>query len=432
MKVRSIYQAIVSSIAIKSTGSIVALAMFLYISRSLNVEEFGEFSFGFSAAQFLAVVVSFGAQTMVLKETSAELGQNSPNTARSKASSLLILTAFGCILGVFLSFVGYGSGQDPRFWLAIGVLSALLCWSEFASCMIRGYGGIALALLPREIAWRLTILIIAAFLIALQVKINVTEWIIICAGTLAIYVVVQWKLFHQRPTISDIGMALNKNKLYFLVAKNFEVWLIAMLGVVDVQFSILIVRYILDAISTGLLFVAIKISAIVALPLIAAGQVVAPQISIAFVSNNLAEIQRIGAQTSLVTTSGAIVSLTIILLYGDYLLSFFGTEFTVAWTSTIILACAQVIGACLGPTGFALLMMGHQRVALIALCIGALVSAILVLVLGSRFGIEGAAIGVGAMLVVNKIICYAFLWRFYGLHLSILGFVKLLTVRSEK
>ena len=137
----SLFKIIASSFVIKFVGSGLAVLMFIMISRTTTTSEFGEFSFGFSFAQFAGVVLGFGTQTAMLRDTSYALEKGEGEKALSIASHLWVMAFYGWLTTLILALCLILFGLSPSWAFSVAVLSILFAATELLSAMIRSYGG---------------------------------------------------------------------------------------------------------------------------------------------------------------------------------------------------------------------------------------------------------------------------------------------------
>lgn len=421
MKRQGILAVIASAFAIKAIGSALAVLMFMAIGRASTLAAFGDFAFGFAAAQFFAVLFGVGAETVALRATSAALASGDALAARHHAALAIRMTGLGMAAALLFALLAIGLGLAAELALSIAALAALLALSETLSSILRGYGGVASALLPREILWRFALLVVAGAIWGAGIRLGAVAWLWLASALLAGVLMRQWLHFAERPRRADLLCHGGLRQMAPFIGQHWQIWVIAVLNGFGAQLPIMLVRGLLSAEATALLFAAMKITAVIALPLVASGPVVAPQISRAWARGELGMVQRIGAQTAAFTSAGAFAGLAVVVLAGPMLLGWFGPEYVAAQSAVIVLAAGQVFAALVGPTGFAMLMMGHEREALRFLLSTTLVALGLTLGLTLGFGIIGAAIGISSLLLLNKGACYLFLVRRHGVHLSLIG-----------
>ncbi len=85
--------------------------------------------------------------------------------------------------------------------------------------------------------------------------------------------------------------------------------------------------------------------------------------------------------------------LFLFLIWGNWILSIFGPEFSAGYTALLILSGGQLFYLFMGPAAYALMMYGYSREAGFILVIGFIVTFTLEFILIPILGMEGAAIG---------------------------------------
>jgi O-antigen/teichoic acid export membrane protein len=84
---------------------------------------------------------------------------------------------------------------------------------------------------------------------------------------------------------------------------------------------------------------------------------------------------------------------------GEYILALFGTEFTAAYWTLIIISLGQFVNACAGPVGYIMALTGHERTSAKVYGAMALINVPLNYVLIIQFGSIGAAVATTLTLV---------------------------------
>jgi len=105
-----------------------------------------------------------------------------------------------------------------------------------------------------------------------------------------------------------------------------------------------------------------------------------------------------------------VLGLAFVLIYNTEILSIFGTTVQSAQTVLMLLAVGQTINAAVGPTGFLLIMTGHERLQVVNNVIVAILNLILNLVLIQQYGIIGAAGATTFSLVILNLLRLAEVW----------------------
>lgn len=95
-----------------------------------------------------------------------------------------------------------------------------------------------------------------------------------------------------------------------------------------------------------------------------------------------------------------VLGLAFVIVYADDVLSVFGTTARSAQVVLVVLAFGQTLSAITGPTGFLLIMSGHERLQLANNVMVALLNLVLNIVLIQVYGIIGAAVATGLSLAL--------------------------------
>ena len=106
-----------------------------------------------------------------------------------------------------------------------------------------------------------------------------------------------------------------------------------------------------------------------------------------------AELQHILYSLSLISAALASVAFLIILLLGKILLWAFGSIYVEAHSALVVLAIGASVTALTGPAAYLLLLTGNESVYPRIMTIGLLFRFALIGILGTKFGLMGAAIG---------------------------------------
>lgn len=105
-----------------------------------------------------------------------------------------------------------------------------------------------------------------------------------------------------------------------------------------------------------------------------------------------------------------VLGLVFVILYADDILSIFGTAARSAQIALIVLAIGQTLNATTGPTGYLLIMSGHERLQLINNIVAALFNLVLNIMLIQLYGIIGAAIATGTSLALLNLLRLSQVW----------------------
>lgn len=198
--------------------------------------------------------------------------------------------------------------------------------------------------------------------------------------------------------------------------------LLAGLGIANTRIDVVLASLFVDPAQLASYALAARLAEVLAMPLLAAGFVLAPRVARAAADGDLArmdaEVRRFTRVASLAVLP---VALACIMVPGTVLEVAFGDAYREGQGALRILAAAQLFNVVVGPVGMLLVMTGRERDTILALGVSAALCAALVVVLAPRLGIEGAAIASAAALATWNLVLLHRVRRVLGLRPSAVG-----------
>lgn len=438
---RKILGGSLAAFVIKVASAGLSFLMFVALARAMSQADYGVFAFGFSLATFLALVALMGQRTLALRFIPVYEAADAPPGA---LRGLLIygygtVLAAALVIGLGLVLLGplfFGESAGPPPYL---VLSALLvvpmALSDYQSGVYRGMGMVVPALLPRDVMWRIGVILACAPALAGWQTLPFgrglgAEAALALSGAVLMALILGQ--FVARP--AALRVLLGKEKPVFHGARwrhaTLGLWLNDVLQSGAQNIAVVLLGLTLAPSSTGGLFAAIKTAALLSFFLMAANIVVAPQISRMWHAQNLAGLKRVCAVVTLGSSAPTLALFALYAVFGHRILELFGAGYHTAYPSLMVISFAQVVNTLCGQTGILMAMTGNERrltrfilisnvVPLAAMPVG-------VMVFGDVFGAVAIAIGMTLWNVQTVF------WtrRHLGVDTSILGAVSALRGRG--
>jgi len=159
----------------------------------------------------------------------------------------------------------------------------------------------------------------------------------------------------------------------------------------------------------GIFNVAAKIAGLLSLPLLAVNMVSAPVFADLHDKNDRKIIQQTATQTTRLIFWTSLPLLVCCLAAPSWMMEQFGSSFGAGSTALIYIAIAQFVNAASGSVGVILQMTGHQRIWATILFFTTLLNVILIYWLVPLYGINGAAISLMTVMIINNIAGAAYL-----------------------
>lgn len=409
----------ITALAIRMSSVGFSYLMFVVIARHMSKDGFGQFGFAFSFATFVAVIAVLGQPILVLRFIPAyqHEGRTSLLDGLIRDSRIAVLSgSLICALATISGSLIWKqfTGVDSWYLIWAALLMVAMAVSRHQAYMMRAFGNIALAMAPRDVIWRVVVIVCILFLARDQTTVSASYGINICSLTLLVIFLVQ--------AISDPATrpfkavrAKRESDRGLWSRESLGIWPVTIVQAAGPNVSVVVLGLSLSPEATGPFFAALKTAMLLTLPLAAGAIVGAPLISQYYGAGQLDQVQKVSRYLVIGITAPVFIGLLIVLLFGDRILGFFGPDFTSAKLSMTLIAIGALVNALSGPTGFIMNMTGHHRQFLAIMAVTQAVSLTIQPIAAWYFGMVGAA----AAVALGMISWNVWVWRWSRRNLSI-------------
>lgn len=381
-------------------------AISLALARMLGASGYGAYSFAIACVGVLSVLARLGFDSFLVRAVASYRSRNQWEQLHGVLlcafqSALLASIAVAlATAGVIWALVEHFQPQIATSLLIGLFLLPLLSLLSIVRAAMIGLQKVLLGLVP-EMLVQPTILAGLLAAAAILPFATVSAPIAVGLSTLgALAALLSAVVILRKVWPREISLAKPE---YFLGA-----WMrsagafvtISGLNVLGTSLGIIMLGSMSGASAAGIFGITNTAAALIALPLLAINTPLAPAISSAFSNGNKAEIQRLATKSARGAVLLCLPLALVYVLFGETFLGMFGEEFTAGYTTLLILTAGQVFNAALGSVGVLLQMTGHERDVVLALATAVVLNIVLNLVLIPYWGVEGAAVGTAANLVV--------------------------------
>lgn len=416
------------ALIIKLSTAALTFLMFVVLARFLDAREYGTYATIFSLATFFGYFILGGLHTFALRCIPSLEVQG-----RQDLSGRLIRDGYIAIgfLAMALAATTWTGGAllqgtvGAQAWfpfIAIA-LAAPLAFAEFQSNVLRGWGSVNRALIPRDVGWRVISIVAVGGLALAGVRLEAVPIFILTAAILLVLVVVQFGFgLRATPPEALAGAGEGLPRPGKLLTEARWLWVAALSGAIVPQLGVVLVSGLLSPIDAGVMFAAQRAAALLSLPLVAAEIIGGPMIAHAWARNDVHQIQRvcmlINTTLAIPVTVGAI-AMTVL---SDQILSTFRPEFSAYGFVLTILAMGTLVNALCGPTGFIMLMTGNEKKFVMIYSMSQLVGLSLIAATSFYWGILGAAFASTATVVIWNIIVAQWSRKNLGVDPTVMAF----------
>lgn len=180
------------------------------------------------------------------------------------------------------------------------------------------------------------------------------------------------------------------------------------------QVSILLLGGLSSNSSVGIFNIALRVSMLLNLVLMAVNVIVATKVSELYAAGRADELKSLIKKVSALSTLAGVPLFIVLVLFSHFWLGLFGSAFTAGASALIILAAGQLVNVAAGSNNFILAMTGHERALAVASGSALLINVALGLVLIPHHDVVGAAIAASVALATSNAIMLAMVKYYIG------------------
>ena len=174
----------------------------------------------------------------------------------------------------------------------------------------------------------------------------------------------------------------------------------------------------------GVYYTAFKLSMFASVSLMAINSIASPKFAEMFAKNDIEGLKKVIHQSTKLIFWSSAPLVIIFFIFPEFFLGLFGEEFKIGVTAFIFLSCGRLISSFSGSVGNILQMTGNQNVYAKILLFGAILNALLNLILIPEYGINGAAISSMSSLIVWNLSMVLVIKKKFGFYTFYIPFLK--------
>lgn len=386
-----------ASLGIRIGNAGLSFIMFVMLARWLSPESFGAFGSMFALGSALSFIILGGQHVLVLRELSAQ--NNNDDTGETRwylqtGIRFVVLASFlSCLVVVIAAPWVMGDATNITRSVVIGgtIFMVPMAIAEIVMAVLRAQGWIYWALIPRDIIWRLAIILLAGLgAVGYLSNPSGLQVMIYISLMLGLLLVMQWSVA-KNSLATSLRSGPRSPQWKSWRATTLWLWLASVAGNLSIHLSVVIVLAVLSVTEAGAFFAAQKIAMILALPLNAINIISAPDISRLYHANDTDGLKCFLRRLMLLLVGPILLGFAIITLLGEWLLSLFDPGFVTTYPILLILAAGLTVRSFCGPVGILLLMIGRERMALLIFLATEGLALLAMPFLALQFGMTGAA-----------------------------------------
>lgn len=425
-----------AAFVIYGTGVGLAYCSQLLIARFVGVDAYGIYAYVMAWVTVLAYFSALGFDVALLRFLPAYEAERAWPLFRGViryAERRTMAVSGGVILaGVCVVLLRDMSAQLRDSFLIGLLLVPVLALLWIRSSMVRAYGGVLWAVAPNRIM-RDGILVGLVALASVGLGWSLDAPMVISA-TLAGAIIA---LF-----FATLGMRRLRPRIIDGVAPAYEaeIWRRAALPLVILaateallnRSGVILLGWFEDTKAAGIYSLAFNIAFVVGLPRVAINTLFAPTISGLFARNEHVMLQRLITKAASWTLVASAFIGVVLFVLAEQLFGWFGADYEAGVPALRILLIGQIIIAAGGSQLHVMTMTGHERSAAVLLVASTIGNMAASAGLIAMLGLNGAAIGTAATLIMWNLAMALFLSRRLGLKAGVLAGLQLGLVRPAR
>ena len=177
------------------------------------------------------------------------------------------------------------------------------------------------------------------------------------------------------------------------------------------QCDVLMLRWLDGDAATGLYVVSIKISWVIALPLMSVNLLAAPAYAALWEIRSIVGMREKARMYSQFILWGTLPIALLLVIGGKTILGWHGAEYTTGYICLVILVIGQVVNAAVGSTALLLNMTGYQDLVAKVFAPCAIINVVANAILIPRYGATGAGVATTLSLSLWNLILIALIWK---------------------
>jgi len=395
------------TMVVKVFGMISALLISIFLGRNLGSEGLGVVNFANQLGMILLIFSMFGFQNVIIKFIAIAKGKLDDKDIVTTLHTSLI---FNGLLSIVIAGVGvivlpyiiemWSGNQDLYIpLLIVFVMLIPQTISRVYGAALNGYGKIWQANLVNQTLS--TFLVGLGLILYWSINIRFTPITIlllyaISRVLLAFVVLILWNQTFKSKIKGDFNFKpmLKMAKPMLLVtgtgviASNADAIMLGALGTFK---------------DVGIYSVAARLALLTSLFLQVSNAAILPKLASLFSNSKIDEmrlmVQRVTKGLALI----ALLCVVFFIVFGQWLLGFWGAEFQTAYWVLVILAIGQFFNIATGCSGLLLVMCGFEKIHGYISLVGVVLNIILNVVLINQYGALGAAIATAITVMLSNV-----------------------------
>jgi O-antigen/teichoic acid export membrane protein len=412
------------SLLVRIGGAVAAFFMNVVAARYLGAEQAGYFFLAVTITILFATIGRIGADQTVMRFVSVLGSNNEWNKVHAvlrkiKLWSWLPLSLLTIIVCVF-------SKQISTYFFHKPEMQWSLFWASLSMPFFAAYNIHGMALQGRK----------KVLLSVTSLKVLTPVFLILFAFAFPPKNSAIISAYYLMACIINLGLAYfwwTKNVPGATIKENFDssvlwkscgpLWVVAIMNVITTWGGQFIAGIFNTPKEVAQLAVSRNTTVLVSFILMAVNNVSAPRFAVMYNQGKMEQLKNYARNTTRLMTLAALPVTLVLWIFPEFILSFFGKDFTDGAWLLRILATGQFVSVVSGSVGYLLNMTGHEKDMRNVMTINAILAVVLALILNPIYGAIGSALSTAIAIASTNLMAVGLVKKRLGFStISILGF----------
>ena len=414
------------SMIVKVVGMIAGLMASIILGRTIGVEGIGTINLINKWGAILLIFSLFGFRQVVVKYVAIA---KSKKRYQDVFSTVKISLLFNGGLSIIIAGIGaislpwiihlFSDNQDLYYPFLIGYFMLIpQTLARIFAAALNGYGKIWQSNLVDQALGSIILLIALSVFWMFNIPLTTISVLLLYALSRVLQLGTIWLVWKHYFKFKINNK--EKLKLQPLLKMGLPMLLVTSTVVLTSNIDSVMLGSLVSIHDLGLYSIAARLALLNSFFLIVSNAAIGPKIAKLYDNNSNGDLSIMVKNTTKTLICIALISLLIFVLFGKYILNFWGSEFIYAYPILITLSIGQFFNISSGCSGLLLTMTGHEKVHGYISLSSLLVNIILNIVLISKYGALGAATATAITISLENITKLLFVKKKTGI--MILGF----------
>lgn len=393
------------SLIIKIIGACLAFGVNVLLARLLGVHDYGAYIYIYTWVTLIALPVTLGFDNGLVRFIPEYKSNEEWSDLKGfisfafKTTGVCGLIVAGLAISCVFIFDDLIGNYDPVLVIIGAAIIPFLALLYITTNSLKGFKNVVGALAPHLIVTQLVVGFGTLTIYSFSQNVTATNVMFVTLVAISLALLTGLYLLKNKWPHQLNSIKSSHKKKYWL-GVILPMLLIAGMTLVLRKTDLIMVGIFQGAESAGIYGAVINMTSLALFGPQAVNVIAASLFSELFYNGKVKKLQQVVTLASRSSFAITCIITLCFVIYGEFILSLFGAEFTMGYVALIILLIAILCNTFCGSVGFLLIMTGHQNLAAGIFGAAALLNIILNILFIPGWGMEGAAAATGISMIL--------------------------------